>query len=208
MTISFWYGGHHAALALLRSIAVNANDAAALPAWADQFEPSTLPNKPTAYAGPFNAIPTNGGYYLRPTRTVDTARRLPFVEVELESQDKEFGSDGLSDRYMVRLTVRATIGASTSSAVIGQSIVDSQAIALCQLATIVGCDYLRATALSLNADAFGICWSEVERPPSIDLTSPQPPTATGTTAAIASASVVVYQRQFAPAGIGQTSTNP
>ena len=211
MSIATWYGPQHVLMAVTRAAALHAVDAAATSRWTDAFEPAQIPRKPTAYTGPFGAIPSNGGYYLRAAAAPDTARPLPYAEFFLDGQDLSLASDAEADLWRLRIGVRVTIGSVSSASLpapVGTAILESQALAVCRLVSVVAADYLRGTALALNVDAFGVCWAEIATPPAPDLTSPQLPTAAGVAAMSAVSYIHVYQRQFAPAGLGQTATNP
>lgn len=203
MTAAKWWSGHHAVLCALHACYTNFAAEKASAEWADAFEPANTPNVPTSFAGQYSAIPQNGGFYLRPIRPTDTSRPLPFVEFFEQSSDKDGPRDSQADLVRVSVGCRIGIGAATNANIIGQAVLDSQALALCRLASVVACDKLRASALALNpGSAFGICYAQTRQPAAIDLTSPNPPTATGSAAIFAVAYFDVFQRQFNPAGIG------
>lgn len=210
MSVSFWQSGHHAVACAVKACAANITAATASSAWADVFEPA-IPTVPTAYTTPYGLIPTNGSYYVRPTNSVDTSRPLPFVEFGLDGTDDLLMADDEANWMGVRVRVRVGIGAATANAINGQAILEGQALALCTLAATVAADYLRAVALAADpvADrAFGICSADLLQKPAIDLTGPKQATGSGATAVYASAVILVTQRQFAVAGLGQTATNP
>ena len=209
MTVQFWWGSHHAVMCAAKACAENLATAAATNKWTDAFEPSLLPVKPTAYANPYNLVPTNGSFYCRPMRPGDSARPVPFIEFGLETADPTLVTDDEADFMEVRVTIRVCIGTSTGTPINGQAILESQALALCTLAVTVAGDYLRATALAADpAGAFGICYAEIRQRPTLDFTGPRQITGTGSAGIYAAATLSVYQRQFAVAGIGQTATNP
>jgi hypothetical protein len=211
VSVSFWQSSHHAVACAVKACASNITAAAASSAWADVFEPATLPTVPTSYTTPYSLIPVNGSYYVRLTNSSDTSRPLPFVEFGLESSDPTLLEDGEADWMDVRIRVRVGLGAATANAINGQAILEGQALALCTIAATVASDYLRAIALAADPvanRAFGICSCDWSQRPLIDTTGPKQATGAGATAVYASAVLSVVQRQFAVAGLGQTATNP
>ena len=202
-TVTKWQSGHHVVLCALKATYDNFSAAVSSPAWTDAFEVSALPTVPTSFGGQYNAIPQDGSFYLRPTRTTDTSRPVPFVEFFQESADSTLFEDGASQYLTVRVGCRVAIGASTSSGITGQAVLDAQAEALCRLVCVTAADYMRAAGLALDpGNAFGICYAQTALQQRIDLTTAKPPTANGTAAILATGYIDAFQRQFNPAGLG------
>lgn len=204
-TVPKWQSGHHAVLCALKATYDNFTAATTASAWADAFRlaPANMPTVPTAFGGQYNAIPTNGSFYLRPTRSVDTSHPLPFVEFFQDSANATLQEDGASAYYEIRIGCRVGIGAITTGGSTGGAILDSQAEALCRMVCVLAADYMRAAGLALDpGNAFGICYAFTDQNAEVDLTTAKPPTANGAAAIIATGYVKAVQRQFNPAGLG------
>ena len=204
------YGSQYVGIAVLRAMYLH------LPAmylaggafFGGETEPPTLmlPTPPTAFTGPFAAIPTDGGYiYSLPPAEVGSDESPLIGLGDLRSYDTDVATDRLYRLMRIEVPIVARVGVDVGTVGVraARGVAKAYALDLCHAGMLAALENAPQVARALDAtDALNVFGAlDVVTPPTIDESAAlSRPLGSGSVTIDAACTIALQQWQYRPVG--------